>query len=252
MKTTRWHAADNLANRGAGRRLLTCVVVSTCMALACSERRANGPDTETGPDGPREDTFPGLRVDLARIVGRESVERGDTLLRLFRERGFGPQIQEFPNTATDHEPRGVGRNLVVTVGEGRRDIVVGAHYDVVRLGGGGVTGGAVDNGAAAIVLTRYPSSDDRCFQAAGIPNLSLGMNETIASHQMWLVLNAGNQSGFRPAFVPDLFQIIHTGEDTIERVSGAAMTRLHEAIVALVLKLDRALRLARLRDVPGR
>ena len=120
------------------------------------------------------------------------MERGDTLLRLFRERGCGPQISSTSKKS----------------------------------------------GFSALVPT---SSDDRSFQAAGIPNVSLGMNETIASHQMWLVLNAGNQSGFRPDFVPDLFQVIHTGEDTIERVSGAAMTRLHEAIVALVLELDRAL-----------
>ena len=32
--------------------------------------------------------------------------------------------------------------------------MVGAHYDVVRLPDGTVVGGAVDNGAASVVLTR--------------------------------------------------------------------------------------------------
>ena len=284
-----------------------------------------------------------LRADLARIVGRESVERADTLLRIFRELGFDPEVQEFPNPATNREARAVGRNLFVTVGAGRRDIVVGAHYDVVRLRDGSVTGGAVDNGAAAVVLTRvaetlrrhnlnhrvrvvlfdleeiglvgsrayvqdedgdriaamvnvdvvaddgvlmygptshdgnevvyrslrvvcaggtitclgfpqYPQSDDRPFQAAGIPNVSLGMIGPISSHQLWLFLNAGVQSGFRPGFIPDVLQVIHTSEDTIERIGRTAMTRVHDAVIALVVELDRALqpRAASLRRrVPG-
>ena len=344
MKTALWHATvvatesarlaipstgDRRARGRTCRRPLTCVVLWAGLALACSERPVPGPDTAAGTDRLQEDTLPGIRVDLARIVGRESAERGDTLLRLLQQRGLEPRVQEFPNTATDREPRGVGRNLIVTVGEGRRDIVVGAHYDVVRLREGGVTGGAVDNGAAAIVLTRvaetlerhdldhrirvvlfdleevgllgsrayvrdadpdriaamvnvdvvagddvlmygptthdgnevvyrslrvtcadapitcmsfprYPASDDRPFQATGIPNVSLGMNEAIASHQMWLLLNAGAQSALRRDFVPNLLQIIHTSEDTIERVSRTAMIRVHNAVVALVLELDRA------------
>lgn len=96
---------------GVGHRLLICIVLSACVTLACSTRPSPGPEGATRPDRPRESTLPGLRTDLARIVGRESVERGDTLLRMFRERGFDPHIQEFPNTATDRESRGIGRNL---------------------------------------------------------------------------------------------------------------------------------------------
>ena len=311
---------------GVGYTLLTCLTLSAIATLGCSARRIPAPEGAT----PRTGALPGLRADLARIVGRENVERGDTLLRMFRERGFEPSIQEFPNTATDRESRGVGRNLIVTVGDGRRDIVVGAHYDALRLSNGEVTGGAVDNGAAAVVLTRvaetlrnhklkhrirlvlfdfeevgavgsrayvqeedgnriaamvnvdvvaddgilmygptahdgnevvfrslrvvcstaaitcigfprYPPSDDRTFQAVGIPNVSLGMIDAIASHQLWLVLNAGARSGLRRGFVPDLLRVMHTAEDTIEHVSRAAMIRVHDAIVALVLELDRAL-----------
>ena len=315
---------------GVVRRLLTCIVLFPCMALACSSsqgRQLRGP-VHPGPsiDG----ALSGLRADLARIVGRESVERGDTLLQLLRDRGFEPRIQEFPNTATERESREVGRNLIVTVGDGPGDIVVGAHYDVFRLRSGEITGGAVDNGAAAVVLTRvaetlrghylhhrvsialfdleevgglgsrayvesedgsrtvamvnvdvvadestlmygptshdgnevvyrslrivcaraaitcmafpqYPPSDDRSFQAAGIPNVSLGMIDAAASHQLWLLLNAGSESGLRPDFLPQLLQVMHTEEDTIERVGQSAMTRVHDTIVALVLELDETL-----------
>ena len=307
-----------------------------CIALVLvSSTLFAQPSIDSGDDS--------LRADLARIVGRESVERADTLLRIFRELGFDPEIQEFPNPATYMDPRAVGRNLMVTVGAGRRDIVVGAHYDVVRLRDGSVTGGAVDNGAAAVLLTRvaetlrrhnlnhrvrvvlfdleeiglvgsrayvqdedgdriaamvnvdvvaddgvlmygptshdgnevvyrsvrvvcaggtitcmefpkYPQSDDRPFQAAGIPNVSLGMVGPIWAHQLWLFVNAGDQSGFRPGFVPDVLQVIHTSEDTIERVGRTSMTRVHDAVIALVVELDRALqpRTASLRRrVPG-
>ena len=146
--------ANRLNDGRVGRRLSTCVVPFTCVTWACSERSGADPDRSTNSGRVSASALPGLRTDLARIVGDESPERADTLLRMFRERGFDPLVEEFPNTATGGEPRAVGRNLIVTVGGGRRDIVVGAHYDVVRVRGGGVTDGAVDNGAAAVVLTK--------------------------------------------------------------------------------------------------
>ena len=336
--------AGRPGGRGARHGQLTCLVLFASMTLGCSAIAGPAPDIDMGlgapasppasaerPDEPRhEGALPDLLADLARIVGQETVERGDALLRMFQERGFDPHIQKFSATATDRQPREVGRNLVVTIGDGRRDIVVGAHYDVARLRDGAVVGGAVDNGAASVVLTRvaetlrrheldhrvrvvlfdleefgllgshayvqdedgdriaamvnadvvagdgtlmygptshegndavyrslrvvcadsevscmafprYPSSDDRSFQAAGIPNVSIGMNGTTASHQMWLALNAGAESGLSQGFLPDVFRVIHSAEDTIERASETAMNRLHDMIVALVLELDRAL-----------
>ena len=332
--------ANRLGDRRVGRRLSTCVVLSACMTLACSERPDADADRSANPVRPSSSALSGLRQDLARIVGQESPARGDTLLQMFQERGFDPLVQQFPNAATDREQRAVGRNLIVTISEGHRDIVVGAHYDVVRLPDGEVTGGAVDNGAAAVVLVRvaetlqrhnlnhrvrvvlfdleeigllgsrafvqdqdtdriaamvnvdvvaddgvlmygptahegnevvysslravcavgmitcmsfpqYPPSDDRAFQAAGIPNVSLGMNGPISSHQLWLLLNAGADSGLRPDFVPDLLQVIHTSEDTMERVGPAAMAQVHDAVVGLVLELDKALQRPAATEVGG-
>ena len=271
-----------------------------------------------------------LRADLARIVGLENEQRGETLLRIFRERGFEPEIGEFQNPARFRNSPTLGRNLIVTLGDGDRDIVVGAHYDVVRLRSGRASDGAVDNGASSVVLTRvaetlrrhalkhrirvvlfdleeigligsrayvqnedasriaamvnvdviaghgvimfgptshdgnevvyrslrlvcavkaiscmefpmYPSSDDRPFQAAGIPNVSLAMIGAVSSHEFWLFLNAPGQSGLRRDFVPDVMRVIHTEDDTIERVDSTAMSRVHDAVVALVVELDGAL-----------
>ena len=300
---------------------LKTMPASIALVLVSSSLFAQ-PSIDSGDDS--------LRADLGRIVGRENVERADTLLGIFRELGFDPEIQEFPNSVTYFESRTVGRNLIVTFGAGSRDIVVGAHYDVVRLRDGSVSEGAVDNGAASVVLTRvaatlrqhdlkhrirvvlfdleeigligssayvrnedkdriaamvnvdviaddgvlmygptshggnevvyrslgivcaratitcmdfpqYPPSDDRPFQSAGIPNVSLGMIGAISAHEFWLFLNARGKSGLRPGFIPDLRQVIHTSADTIERVSSTAMTRVHDAVVALVIELDSAL-----------
>ena len=313
--------------------MLVSVVLYSYMALlACSGHPGPSRGRPAEPSRPQADLLRGLREDLARIVTRENLERGDTLLQVFRELGFEPDIQEFPNTATGREPREIGRNLIVTIGEGGRDIVVGAHYDVVRLRSGRVVGGAVDNGAAAVAVTRiagtlrqhrlyhrvrivlfdleevgllgsrayvqgedgdrvaamvnvdvvaddgvliygptahsgnddvhnslrnvcakaaiacmgfsqYPPSDDRTFQAAGIPSVSLGMLDATTSHQLWLILNAGPQSGLRPGFLPRILQVMHTADDNIEHVDPAAMIRVHDAIVALVLELDTALQI---------
>ena len=313
----------------ARHRRLAGAALCACMALACSSIAAPGPESPAIPAEPRQGPLTGLLDDLGRIVGRETVDRGDELLGMLRERGLDPEVHEFPATASERQPRATGRNLIATVGEAPRDIVVGAHYDVVRLQDGTVVGGAVDNGAASVVLTRvaetlgrhelshrvrvvlfdleeagllgsqayvqaegaarvaamvnvdvvvgdetlmygptshegnntvyrslrvacaaseiacmgfprYPPSDDRPFQAAGIPNVSLAMNGAKASHQMWLALNAGPESGLREGFVPEVFGIIHSSRDTIEHVSEAAMNHLHDLVVALVLELDRA------------
>jgi hypothetical protein len=271
----------------------------------------------------------GLREDVARFAGLDNDARGDTLLRIFRERGFEPAVQTFANAAQQREPRLQGRNLVVTVGGGARDIVVGAHYDAVRLANGRLTDGVVDNGAGAVVMTRvaetlrghalrhrvrvvlfdleevgllgsrayvaadgaeriaamvnvdiaahgdaivygpashagntdvyrafrqvcavhgpcieftaFPRSDDRSFQAAGVPNISIGIAPSADAHQLWLMLNAGPNAGLREGFMPALMGIIHTPEDTLAYLEPAAMQRVHDAVVALVLALDASL-----------
>lgn len=280
---------------------------------------------------PNTRPLPGLVEDLTRFSGLDNEARGDTLLAIFRERGFEPVIHAFPNPHAEREPRAEGRNLAVEVGSGAREIVVGAHYDAAPLPGGRYTGGAVDNGASAVILTRvaetladhdlahrvrvvlfdleewgllgsaafaaeldpygvaamvnvdiagygntiaygpashegnevvyralatvcvvqrlpcieypaYPVSDDRRFQEVGIPNVSMAILERAEAHQLWLMLNAGEGSGLAEGFMPRVGRVIHSEEDTVDQVEPEAMTRMHDAVVALVLELDRVLR----------
>jgi Zn-dependent M28 family amino/carboxypeptidase len=46
----------------------------------------------------------------------------------------------------------------MSFGRGEKEITVGAHYDAVEAGGGGLIGGMVDNGSAVIILTRLAES----------------------------------------------------------------------------------------------
>lgn len=50
------------------------------------------------------------------------------------------------------DTRSRGRNVVVTFGDGPDELVVGAHYDAVKLPDGSFSRGAVDNGASSVIL----------------------------------------------------------------------------------------------------
>ena len=93
-----------------------------------------------------------------------------------------------------------------------------------------------------VEFPQYPPSDDRSFQAAGLPNISLAVVPQAEAHQLWLMLNAGDDSGLRQGFAPSILRIIHTPEDTPDRLDPAAMTLAYNAVAQLVLRLDAALR----------
>jgi len=203
-----------------------------------------------------------------------------------------------------------GTNIVVTIGEGPRDLVLTAHYDAVVLADGAFSHGIVDNAGGTLaaieaaaklkaqggiagyrlimVLTdqeelgligarkwleqadaariyaavnidvaaygktimyggnngdqsrflnrlmriecadadrdceffqMYPPSDDRVFSAAGIPVLSLGIQDPKGAREMWLAFNGGRES-LREGFVPPVFQNIHTHEDRMDKLQA--------------------------------
>jgi broad specificity phosphatase PhoE len=279
----------------------------------------------------------GLVADAARLVQPDNDARFEALTGILQERGLPFTVQEFPGPGRGGDPRPRGRNVIVTIGDGPRDLVVGAHYDAVRLPDGTLSHGMVDNGAGTIILTRvaealrdrlaaggaplrhrvrvvffdmeeiglvgsrhyasgpdgaraaamvnldvagygdavaygptvhegndavyaalgrscaalrarcvelprYPSSDDRSFQAAGIPNVSLGVMQAAEVHQLWLLLNAGQESGLRPDFVPPALRVIHTPQDTVERLEEEALQLGWRVVLDLVLRLDGELR----------
>jgi len=89
-------------------------------------------------------------------------------------------------------------------------------------------------------FARFPTGDDRSFQAAGIPNVSLATLPRLEAHQLWLWLNSGNDdAGLRDDFVPPILRTIHTSADTAHLLDAHAMTLAYNIVMRVVLQLDR-------------
>ena len=88
----------------------------------------------------------------------------------------------------------------------------------------------------------YPPSDDRAFSAAGAPVVSLGFQDEVGAHQMWLAFNGGENKGLAEGFVPQVFRVIHSKDDAIEAVEGATIATAGATYAALIQKLDAQLR----------
>jgi hypothetical protein len=95
-------------------------------------------------------------------------------------------------------------------------------------------------GYSCVKFSAFPTGDDRSFTAAGIPSISMGILPALEAHQIWLLLNGGKESGLAGGFAPPILRTIHTSEDTADKLSPAAMTLLYNAVLGLVLEIDRA------------
>ena len=270
-----------------------------------------------------------LRAQVAAFVQPSNEARTAVVVAQLRAAGFEPTVETFTggNRQTGEME---GRNVVVTLGDGPREILLTAHYDAVKLRDGTMSHGVVDNAAsvvgvieaakilrgkalnhririilfdqeelgligarkwieahglanvAAVVnsdvagygdtlmygqnngaqsafVTRavqelcaeramqcvgypvYPPSDDRAFSAAGAPVVSLGFQDEIGAHQMWLAFNGGQTNGLAEGFVPRVFQLIHSADDTMERIDPATVALAGTAYAAVVERLDRQL-----------
>lgn len=87
----------------------------------------------------------------------------------------------------------------------------------------------------------YPPSDDRAFSAAGAPVVSLGFQDQIGAHQMWLAFNGGQTNGLAEGFVPQVFRLIHSAEDTMDNVDPATVKMAGETYAAVIEELDRSM-----------
>ncbi|MDP3803249.1 M28 family metallopeptidase [Brevundimonas sp.] len=270
-----------------------------------------------------------LRARVAAFVQPTNAARTDVVVAQLRAAGFDPVVETF--AGGNRQTGGMeGRNIVVTLGEGEREILLTAHYDAVKLRDGALSQGVVDNAAsvvgvieaakilrdrtlnhririilfdqeelgligakkwieahgltdvAAVVnsdvagygdtmmygqnngpqsafVTRavqavcseralqcvgypeYPPSDDRAFSAAGAPVVSLGFQDQVGAHQMWLAFNGGEANGLAEGFVPRVFQLIHSTGDTMEQIDPATVKTAGETYAAVVEELDRSL-----------
>jgi len=143
------------------------------------------------------------------------------------------------------------------VAAGKSDIAAAVILDIAGFGDSLGYGTGKSGNSAAIrkallascaeqLLTcldspNYPSSDDRSFQNAGIPVVSLGFFPRLTTIQTWLLLNGGAQSGLREGFVPPVFKIIHTPEDNLGRIEPAAIELEYRLVLDMLLRLDGSL-----------
>ncbi len=302
--------------------LLFCLGILGCQSLG-SRAPAVSPSFV-----PAASPLPGVVDDATRLDEPTAEARFDALVALLDDRGLTYEIQPFPNRRADEVGPAEGRNVVVSIGTGSRDLVVGAHADAAVLGDGSLSHAMVDNAAAVAVLTRvaqtlnrytlrhrvrvvffdleelnllgsrhylellntsrvaaminlditaygdtliygpasgegngsvytalgrtcaagghqclefaqFPPSDDRSFQAAGIPNVSVATLPRSDAEQLRQMLNGGGASGRRDDSVPAILQTIHTPNDTADKLDAAGMTLAYNVVVGLLLELDR-------------
>ena len=256
-----------------------------------------------------------------------NAERLAVLTGQLESAGLDYEIQTFEGGARG-QPM-TGSNVVVTLGEGERDLLLTAHYDAVVLQSGELADGLVDNAASTVALIEaakvlrdrdlnhrvqiifldqeelgligasrwieangtdhvaavvnsdvaafgdalmygenngersafvltalreecadraltcvgfpvYPPSDDRAFIAAEVPVVSIGFQNRVGAHQMWLAFNGGENPGLAQGFVPEVFQLIHSEGDVIEAVDPATVALAAEVYADLITRLDAA------------
>jgi hypothetical protein len=83
-----------------------------------------------------------------------------------------------------------------------------------------------------------PPGDDRSFGRAKIPTLSVATLPAVEAHQLWLMLHGGANSGLAPGTVPAILQTIHTSADTLSKIDGASVARMHRLALALIRHLS--------------
>ena len=71
--------------------------------------------------------------------------------------------------------------------------------------------------------------------------VSLGFQDEIGAHQMWLAFNGGKDNGLKEGFVPPVFQRIHSTEDKLSYLKGVDVARFGLFIADLGLALDKKL-----------
>jgi len=270
-----------------------------------------------------------LKAQVGAYVQPSNAGRMNVLLTQLRAAGFTPTVETFEGGGRAEPMQ--GSNVVVTIGDGPKEILLTAHYDAVKLRDGTMSQGVIDNagsvvalieaarilrdkpldhrvrviffdqeelgligarkwieahgianvaavvnsdvaaygdtmmygqnnGAQSAFVTRavqelcaeramqcvgfpeYPPSDDRAFSAAGAPVVSLGFQDQVGAHQMWLAFNGGEANGLAEGFVPQVFRVIHSKDDAIEAVEGATIAVAGTTYAALIQKLDAQLR----------
>ena len=134
--------------------------------------------------------------------------------------------------AVNLDVTGLGDSLAYHLG--KTDGIAVIHTAVERT--------CIDMRLSCIEFPLFPQGDDRSFQGAHIPVISIAMGPRPEIHQAWLYLNGGENSGLREGFIPPLMKMIHTNEDTIDKIKPESVDLGVQLILNLILKLDEAIK----------
>jgi propionyl-CoA carboxylase beta chain len=121
--------------------------------------------------------------------------------------------------------------------------LMAAEYGLplVRLldgtGGGGSVAEVEKLGATYVPYV--PGFDQVVANLGRVPVVSLGTQDSIGAHQMWLAFNGGEDNGLKEGFFPPVFQRIHSTEDKLSYLNGEDVARFGRFIADLTLRLDR-------------
>jgi hypothetical protein len=102
--------------------------------------------------------LPGIVEDAQRLDQPTAEARFDALTALLDDYGLTYEVQTFSNPRATEAGPTEGHNLIVDIGEGERDLVVGAHYDAAPLEDGSLSHGMVDNASSVAVLARLAAT----------------------------------------------------------------------------------------------
>lgn len=91
---------------------------------------------------------------------------------------------------------------------------------------------------SCLEFPRFPPGDNLSFSAAGIPAVSIGFLPRLQGHQLWLFLNGGKDSGLQEGWAPPILKIIHTPDDTIEKIDPGTLDLATGLVLDLLLRLD--------------
>jgi Zn-dependent M28 family amino/carboxypeptidase len=88
--------------------------------------------------------------------------------------------------------------------------------------------------STCVAFPVMPPGDDRSFVKAGTPTLSLAILPALEAHQLWLMMNAGPDSGLEKGTAPPIFQTIHTPADAPEKIKEEDAGRMLRFMTALL------------------
>lgn len=85
---------------------------------------------------------------------------------------------------------------------------------------------------------QLPAGDFVSFDAAGIPSISLAILPSLDAHQVWLMLNKPSDSTLPIEFHPSIAKVVHTSNDTVDKLDPTTMTMACHLISLLLARLD--------------